>query len=87
MSVAERRNPLQRGGMLGASHGDAAHPPRPFNQPFPTQEDRACRGRHEDAEGAQRAQCPNGSIGKDTNQPLHYSDTETNSDHKRGIAL
>ena len=32
-----------------------------FNHPFPAQEDRACRGRHEDAEGAQRAQCPNSS--------------------------
>ena len=32
-----------------------------FNHPHPTQEDRACRVRHEDAEGAQRAQCPNSS--------------------------
>ena len=32
-----------------------------FNHPFQTRDDRACRSRHEDAEGAQRAQCPNGS--------------------------
>ena len=32
-----------------------------FNHPLPTWEGRACRGRHEDAEGAQRAQCPNSS--------------------------
>ena len=32
-----------------------------FNHPSPTRDGRACRGRHEDAEGAQRAQCPNGN--------------------------
>ena len=32
-----------------------------FNHPFQTRDGRACRGRHEDAEGAQRAQCPNSS--------------------------
>ena len=32
-----------------------------LNHPHPTREGRACRGRHEDAEGAQRAQCPNSS--------------------------
>ena len=42
-----------------------------FNHPLPTQAGRACRGRHEDAEGAQRAQCPNSSA------PAPYQHSQT----------